>query len=331
MKRLFNTEGNDLGEVPLLHGNATGILNLNNVKYPSIYKLYDTMTSNFWLPEKIDMSGDDFSKLTLEEQKAFKGILSFLIFLDSVQVNVLMNFNDYFTNSEVSICLALQAYQETIHTKSYQHIIESVIPVAERDDIYDFWRTIPELANRNNNIAEAYEVFRNNPTDDSLKEALVASYVLEGLYFFNGFNFFYNLASRGLMLGTSEVISLINRDELTHCVLAAILIKELDIDSSTLQRSFEEGYEAEIEWSSFILGDSILGITTNSTEEYTKHLVNRRLKNIGLEPMFEATKNPYKHLERISNLSGGGTNKSNFFESSNTTYVQANILEDWDF
>ena len=89
-KKLFNPKGIDsINERKIIGGNTTNIFNLNNVKYSWANKLYRLMMENFWIPEKVDLTSDinDYKNLTLEEKKAFDGILSFLIFLDSVQTN----------------------------------------------------------------------------------------------------------------------------------------------------------------------------------------------------------------------------------------------------
>jgi ribonucleoside-diphosphate reductase beta chain len=73
-----------------------------------------------------------------------------------------------------------------------------------------------------------------------------------------------------------------------------------------------------------------LGITDNSIEQYSKYLSNIRLSAIGFTPLFEPVKNPYKHLDKIADLSSEGSTKSNFFESGVTAYNMASSIDGWD-
>ena len=71
----------------------------------------------------------------------------------------------------------------------------------------------------NSFIAKIYQDFIDEQSDENFAKVIIANYLLESLYFYNGFNFFYLLASRNKMVGTSDIIRLINRDELSHVVL----------------------------------------------------------------------------------------------------------------
>lgn len=228
-KKLFNVSGNDdITNRRMVGGNVTNLFNLNNVKYQWANKLYRLMMENFWIPEKVSLFDDKraYDELTPAEQKAYDGILSFLVFLDSIQTNNLPNISDYITAPEVNLILAIQTYQEAVHSQSYAYIIESIIPAAKREEIYNKWREDKVLLERNKYIAEIYQDFIDNRNDKNFARVLVANFLLEGLYFYNGFNFFYNLAARSLMIGTADEIKYINRDELTHCVILPILSKK---------------------------------------------------------------------------------------------------------
>ena len=197
-KKIFNPEGNDtVQERRVLSGNVTNIFNLNNVKYAWANKLYRIMMENFWIPEKISLSEDarQYANLTTQEKKAYDGILSFLTFLDSIQTNNLPNISSYITAPEINLILSIQTYQEAIHSQSYAYMIESIVPAAKRAEIYDFWRKDPTLFERNKYIAQIYQDFIDNQSDKYFARVLIANFLLEGLYFYNGFTFFYNLAS----------------------------------------------------------------------------------------------------------------------------------------
>ncbi len=339
-KKLFNINGNDnIADRKMIAGNVTNLFNLNNVKYQWANKLYRLMMENFWIPEKVSLFDDKraYDELTPAEQNAYDGILSFLVFLDSIQTNNLPNISDYITAPEVNLILAIQTYQEAVHSQSYAYIIESIIPAEKRETIYDRWRDDKVLLERNKYIAEIYQKFIDDRNDVNFARVLIANFLLEGLYFYNGFNFFYNLAARSLMIGTADEIKYINRDELTHCVIFANIIKEIRkerpqfFNDDEIYEMFRKATEQEIAWSNHIIGDRILGITPQTIEQYTKFMANKRLKEIGLEPIYEGfNETPYKNLEKISDTNGEGNVKGNFFEANVSSYNQSTAVEGWD-
>jgi ribonucleoside-diphosphate reductase beta chain len=340
LKKLFNPAGNDsLAERRIIGGNSTNLFNLNNVKYGWANKLYRAMMENFWIPEKIPLTNDqvDYDKMTKHEQRAFNGILSFLVFLDSIQTNNLPNISDMITASEVNLCLSVQTYQEAVHSQSYAYVIESVIPKASRDAIYDFWRKDKQLLERNSLIAKVYQNFVDDRSVENFGKVLIADYIMEGIYFYNGFNFFYNLASRNLMIGTKDVIKLIHRDENTHKVLFSKIITTIKsenpgvISNDDIYSMTREAVESEIAWAQHIIGDEILGMNAKSIEKYTKWLANANLKRIGLKEIYtDVESSPFQHLEKIADTESKGDSKGNFFESSVTAYVQSSAINGWE-
>jgi ribonucleoside-diphosphate reductase beta chain len=338
-KKLFNPQGDDsLKNRKIIGGNTTNLFNLNNVKFNWSKEMYRVMMGNFWVPEKVDLSQDvaDYKKLTKHETKAFDGILSFLTFLDSIQTNNLPNISDWITAPEISTILAIQTYQEAIHSQSYAYIIEGIIPTEKRNEIYDFWRKDKILFERNEYIANIYQNFIDNQTIENFVKVLIANYILEGLYFYNGFNFFYNLASRNLMLGVADEIRYINRDELTHVVLFKNMILEIKkehpefITQELVHELFKEATEQEIKWAQHILDNHILGINDESSHAYTQYLANLLLKMLGSEQLYPGfDKNPYAHLEKLADSENDSV-KSNFFESTVTNYNQSSNVDGWD-
>lgn len=339
-KKLFNVGGNDdIANRRMVGGNVTNLFNLNNVKYQWANKLYRLMMENFWIPEKVSLFDDKraYDELTAAEQTAYDGILSFLVFLDSIQTNNLPNISDYITAPEVNLVLAIQTYQEAVHSQSYAYIIESIIPAAKREDIYNKWREDRVLLERNKYIAEVYQDFIDNRNDKNFARVLVANFLLEGLYFYNGFNFFYNLAARSLMIGTADEIKYINRDELTHCVIFANIIREIRqerhdfFNDEEIYEMFARATEQEINWSNHIIGNQVMGITPATIEQYTKFMANKRLKEIGLQPLYEGfDTNPYRQLENIADTNGAGSVKGNFFEANVSSYNQSTAIEGWE-
>lgn len=337
---IFNPQGDDrIENRTIWFGNTTNLMQLNDVRYSWAIGLYQQMRENFWIPQKLDITQDvtDYWNLTNDERRAFEGILSYLTFLDSVQTCNIPHLKSSITAPEISLCMAEQISQEGMHNHAYQYMIETIIPSEKRDKVYDFWRTDKVLAGRCEFIARMYQKYIDHPTEENYFIALLADYLLESLYFYNGFIYFYNLAARMLMPGSADIFKMINRDELSHVRLYQRLIPEamrsLPHSLDQIYEMFDTAVQHECRWTNHIVGDNILGITQSSTERYTKYLANIRLRAIGLDPLYtdpEYSKSPYTHLEKFSDTKKDGNTKANFFESSVTSYVMSSGVAGWE-
>lgn len=309
-------------------GETTGISNLNDVKYDWVAPTYRIMVGNHWVPEKVDLSKDKVSirDLTPEEDEAVQNTLSFLIFLDSFQTNNLPNIKDFITSPAVGNLIAIQLFQEVIHTQSYQLLLDALYPFMTREEIYNKWRTNDVLKARNKYIAAIAEEFLASPTMENMKRVLIANFALEGIYFYQGFNFFYQLASRNRLVQTAKMIRYIENDEVTHLGLFSNIIREemdpTGVDKQLIIDTITEAVAHEIEWTASVYGNRILGITEDSSAGYVKWLANDRLARLGIEPIFEGAVNPYKHLD--------GQRRENFFESTISEYSKAETAGGWD-
>lgn len=330
-KTIFNEAGDDSATSrSIINGSTTGIMNLNSVKYQWAPKMYRIMVNNFWIPEKISLVDDKVTvkELTKDEMIAFKNTLSFLIALDSMQVNNLPNLADYITAPEVSGLFTIQAFQELIHSQSYQYILGELFPSTEREEIYNYWRQNPLLLKRNKFIASQYQQFIDNKTPENFKRALAANFALESIYFYNGFQFFYQLAARNKVANVAKMIKYIENDEVTHVSMFANIIREVfdlnnEDDRTILLDTLIQAAEQEIEWGKEIYGDRILGISTQSTETYVKYLTNQRTKLLGLGVAYRGvTKNPYEYLNTEK--------RENFFETKVTEYSRSEAVDGWD-
>ena len=338
---IFNAKGNDdVQNRTIIKGNSTGLFQLNSTKYSWAKNLYQVMVGNFWLPEKVWGLGEDGvqfkNELSADEQRAYKGILSFLIFLDSIQTVNLPNFSEYITAPEVNLILSIQAYQEAIHSQSYATILETVVDSEDRDEIYYFWKTDKHLLERNEFIWGIYQDFIDKPSDKNFFRGVIGNFLLESIYFYNGFAFFDTLADQAKMVATDRMINYIRRDELTHVTIFANIIKEIktefpDIyDEQMIYDMMKVAVDQEITWSKHILGKNIIGMGHENIENYTKWLANERLSMLGLKPLYDnVTANPYKHLDRLQDNNG---EKGNFFESTVTNYAQSSAMNgSWEF
>jgi ribonucleoside-diphosphate reductase beta chain len=337
---IFNPAGDDCVENRTIwFGNTTNLMQLNDVRYSWAVGLYQQMRENFWIPQRLDITQDvtDYWNLTDEERYAFDGILSYLTFLDSVQTCNIPHLKSSVTAPEISLCMAEQISQEGMHNQSYQYMIETIIPSERRNQVYDFWRTDSVLRDRCEFIAGLYQKYIDDPSQENYFIALVADYLLEGLYFYNGFIYFYNLASRMLMPGSADIFKMINRDELSHVRLYQKIIPEaMTIFTHSVEQiyeMFDSAVNYECLWTNHIVGNNILGITEHSTEQYTKYLANSRLRAIGLDPLYtdaKYSKSPYTHLERFSDTKKEAHTKANFFEATVTSYVMSSGISGWD-
>ncbi len=337
-KPLFNEFGDtETSKKRMINGNTTNLNDFNNMKYTWVSDWYRQGMNNFWIPEEINLAQDlkDYKKLEETERIAYDKILSFLIFLDSIQTANLSNINNYITASEVNLCLTIQAFQEAVHSQSYSYMLDTICSPEKRNEILYQWKDDKILLERNKFIGDQYNTFLEDPTKHNLLRTIMANYILEGIYFYSGFMFFYNLERNGKMPGSAQEIRYINRDENTHLWLFRNIIKELqkeepEIFTEELKNELRDmvkiGVENEIAWGHYVIGDSIKGINKKLIEEYIKYLGNMRLTAIGLEKLYEGyDENPAEWVDRQADANSV---KTDFFEAKSTAYAKAATLID---
>jgi ribonucleoside-diphosphate reductase beta chain len=336
--KLFNPDA-DVSERKLIGGNTTGVMILTNNKYSWSSKLYKAMMSNFWIPEEIKLATDaaQYKKLTSDEQDAFDKVISFLVFMDSLLTSALPNIADYVTLPEVRLLLTIHAFQEALHSQSYGYILETVVPAEKRRKIYDIAITDEHLKKRNEHITSYYQMFMDFPTTTNFIRVIFANYLLESLFFYSGFSFFYNLARNGKMTGVGTEIKYINRDEVTHMTLFQNIFKELEKEYPEDFRGFalsefremtRVAVEHEIEWSEYAFGDRIQGLSSHLIAQYIKYTANQRLKNLKIEILYpEVTKNPLPFINKMSSFND---TKTDFFEEKPINYSKSGADLDLD-
>ena len=229
-KPLFNPGGDtDVLKRRMIGGNTTNLKDYNNLKYPWVSDWYRQAMNNFWIPEEINLSQDikDYPKLEKAERKAYDKILSFLVFLDSIQTANLPCVGEYITANEVNLCLNIQTFQECVHSQSYSYMLDTICSPEGRMDILYQWKTDEHLLKRNTFIGDCYNEFQTKKDARTLLKVMMANYVLEGIYFYSGFMFCYNLSRNGKMPGSAQEIRYINRDENTHLWLFRNILIEL--------------------------------------------------------------------------------------------------------
>lgn len=178
-----------------------------------MYKLYKVLLLNHWIADEIPMAKDaqQFALLPAEEQRTFKINIGLLAVLDSMQTMFVGDVKRYFTDSSLEAIAAIIGQQEVVHNQSYSYVLSSIVSEQEQREIFEYWKSDPVLLERNTFISDIYQKFRDEPSPQTFFEALVADLILEGIFFYSTFAFFYNLARDQKMMGTSQMVSYIQR------------------------------------------------------------------------------------------------------------------------
>ncbi|UQD52250.1 ribonucleotide-diphosphate reductase subunit beta [Bacillus methanolicus] len=323
----------------IINGKSSGILNWNDIAYPQMYNLYQTLLSNFWKAQEINMQDDikQWDLLSKIEQDVFLRINTQLASLDSLQTPTMSQVMDYVTDSSFKAIFAVISQQEAVHNESYSYILSSLVPLSEQNHRFNQAKNDPIVQKRNQLILDAYESFRENPTPLNLFKLGVNSINLEGIYFYAGFAFFYNLARQQKMLKTSTMISYIQRDEMQHAYFISQFIRILLSENPELNTAENIDYiyhtigqavQLEKEWAYFILKD-IDGIDLYEFNGYTEYLANKRLRQLGLQNLYKDRDNPMPWIHVFSDEMINET-KSDFFEQKSRTYTKVTQSNGFD-
>ena len=337
---LFNPSGDiDLRLRRMIGGNTTNLNDFNNMKYSWVSACLRQAMNNFWIPEEINLSLDftDYPRLDKAERTAYDKILSFLVFLDSLQSNNLPTVSEYITANEVNLCLHIQAFQECIHSQSYSYMLDTICSPEERNDILYQWKTDEHLLNRNKFIGDCYNEFHEKRDKFSLMKTLIANFILEGIYFYSGFMFFYNLSRNGKMSGSAQEIRYINRDENTHLWLFRSIILELKKEEPDMftpekikvyEDMMREGVKQEIAWGQYVIGNDVQGLNAQMVSDYIQYLGNLRWSGLGFGFLYEENQKEPENMKWVSQYSNANMVKTDFFEARSTAYAKSTALED---
>ena len=339
-KPLFNPGGDtDVRLRRMIGGNTTNLNDFNNLKYPWVSDWYRQAMNNFWIPEEINLAQDvkDYPNLSQAERTAYDKILSFLVFLDSIQTANLPNIGEYITANEVNLCLSIQAFQECVHSQSYSYMLDTICSPTQRDEILYQWKTDEHLLRRNTFIGDLYNEFQEKRDPVTLLRVLMANFILEGVYFYSGFMFFYNLSRNGKMPGSAQEIRYINRDENTHLWLFRSILLELQKEQpelfslenvEMLRQMLEEGVRQEIAWGHYVIGDAVPGLTSRMVTDYIRYLGNLRWSSLGFGTLFEGCEREPADMAWVSQYSNANMVKTDFFEAKSTAYAKSTALVD---
>ena len=320
----------------------TDINQLAPFKYPWAWNFFLNANKNHWTPLDINMAQDvtDYRhKLTVEEKHVYENVLSYLTTSDILAMrNIGLAVMEKMSAPELQIYQARQVYEESLHTWTYQHCIETI--GLNQSEIYNRYRVVPEINQKicmaNNRLDSVLRSDIDLKDPDELRN-FVLSYmyfaaIFEGCWFYNGFSPVFALQRRGLMKGTAEQFQYIMRDEVMHAAFGIRVVKQiiqeenLKPDKKEIREMWDEAYEAEKAYTNYILRDQILGYSAEMHLGQFKYIANRRANQLGLdEEPFPEAESTLPWLDEQANL----RKEKNFFETRVTEYQTGGALN-WD-
>lgn len=217
---IINVKNIDTTKQPLFFGEPLGLQRYDNPKYKKIDQSFADQLSFFWRPNEIDITldGQQFRELTEDEQFIFTQNLAYQTTLDSCQSRGIPHLIEHVSNPELEAAAKAWEFYETIHSFSYTYIIKNVY--SNPSEVFDNMLETPELLQRATSVTKQYDDLINSIGTEDLHEAkkklyltLISINILEGIRFYVSFVCSYAFAERGKMMGNSQIIGLINRDE----------------------------------------------------------------------------------------------------------------------
>ncbi|MDR2260947.1 MAG: ribonucleotide-diphosphate reductase subunit beta [Azoarcus sp.] len=319
--------------------NGRGDINqLAPFKYPWAWEFFLTANRNHWTPTEINMAQDvqDYRhKLTPAEQHMFENVLAYLTTSDILAMrNIGLAVMEKMTAPELQIYQARQVYEESLHTWTYQHCIETLN--LDQEDIYNRYRVVPAihgkiaLANRRLEkvLCSGLDLTNRETLHEFALSYLFFAGIFEGCWFYNGFSPIFALQRRGLMKGTAEQFQYIMRDEVLHCAFGLRVIRELlheenlTLDPGTVAALWQETEAAENAYAHYVLRDPILGYSADLHMEQFRFVANRRARQLGFPEPFPGAKAALPWLDEQANL----RKEKNFFETRITEYQTGGSL-----
>ena len=311
-------------------------INWNSVADDKDLEVWDRLTGNFWLPEKIPVSNDIPSWNTLkdEEKQATMRVFTGLTLLDTIQgtVGAISLLPDATSLHEEAVLTNI-AFMESVHAKSYSNIFMTLADTPAINDAFR-WSEENEYLQRKAKIILGYY-----EGEDPLKRK-IASVMLESFLFYSGFYLPLNWSVHSKLTNTADLIRLIIRDEAVHGYYIGYKYqrsietlpeeKREELKAFTFELLFEL-YENEVEYT-HDLYDAV-GLSED-VKKFLRYNANKALMNLGYEALFpkdETDVNP----AILSALSPNADENHDFFSGSGSSYVMGKAVntedEDWDF
>ena len=327
-------------------------------KYPIFEKLINQQLGFFWRPEEVDVMRDskDFKSLTDHEKHIFTSNLKRQILLDSVQGRApAIAFGPICSNPELETWITTWTFNETIHSRSYTHIIRNIY--SDPSIIFDGLLDIKEIVDCATNISQNYDElidlnnkvstigYQNMANPEMAKYqhkkllwlALMSVNILEGIRFYVSFACSWAFAELKKMEGNAKIIKLICRDENLHLAGTQHMIKILvqdDPDFAKIREEtkdqciklFMDAAEQEKAWAEYLFKDgSMIGLNAKLLSDYVEWVTNRRLTAVGLPLQYKTGSNPLPWT--LKWISGGEVQVAPQ-ETEITSYVVGGVKKD---
>ena len=313
MKSIINKKNVDTTKQPLFFGEGLNLQRYDKFRYKKLFDLFLQQMSFFWRPEEVDLSGkekNDFITLTDHEKFIFTKNLSYQILLDSVQGRGISHLLEDCSSPEVEAYCRAWEFFETIHSYSYTYIIKNVY--ANPSEVFDKVLTDKEVLKRTASVTRYYDDLIESVGDSNVDNrkkklylTLVSINILEGVRFYVSFACAYAMAQNKKMEGNAKIILLINRDENLHLAFTQTILKLLRDNKDegfqhivkecedTVIQMYTDAAKEETDWAKYLFKDgSILGLNEKILTQYMQHLTNKRMRGIGLQPIFDDCPNP---------------------------------------
>jgi len=333
-KTVFNREQVDFTKQHMFFGEDQNTQRYDTFRFPVFDKLNQTMLGYFWRPEEVSLQKDraDFQNFRPEEKHIFTSNLKYQTLLDSVQGRgPCLAFLPHVSLPELEGCIVTWDFFETIHSRSYTHIMKNVYP--NPSEVLDHILNDDEIIKRAISVTKNYDAFtgaadafihRKEGTMRDVKKkmflAMMNVNILEGLRFYVSFACTFAFGELKKMEGSAKIISLIARDESQHLALSSHVIKNWmrgddDPEMAKIAKECEaEVYEMwkacvleEKAWAKHLMKDgSIIGLNERLLGDYVEYIANRRLKALGYSTIFDAstTQNPLPWTQHWLSSSG---------------------------
>jgi len=325
------------------------IARYDQVKYPQLEKITDKQLGFFWRPEEVDVSKDkkDFGELTAHEKHIFTSNLKRQILLDSVQGRAPnLAFLPICSLPEVETWIETWSFFETIHSRSYTHIIRNIYP--NPSEVFDTMLDIKEITKCGTDISKYYDEliadnnYATNKMDHkrSLYMCMMSANALEGIRFYVSFACSWAFAELKKMEGNAKIIKFIARDENTHLAATTVMIRNLikeDKDFEKIAKKYEDivvqlfvdVIEQEKEWARYLFKDgSMIGLNGTILENYVEWIGCKRMRALGLPcPYTVPQMNPLPWTEKW--ISGGNVQVAPQ-ETEISSYVVGGVKQDVD-
>jgi ribonucleoside-diphosphate reductase beta chain len=319
----------------------------DELKYPQLDKIAEKQLGFFWRPEEVDISKDkkDFDSLTEHEKHIFTSNLKRQIVLDSVQGRAPnLAFLPIASLPEVENWIECWSFFETIHSRSYTHIIRNIYP--SPGAVFDGILNVKEINSCAESIGSYYDdliTCNAGPTNKmdhkrAIWMAMMSANALEGVRFYVSFACSWAFAELKKMEGNAKIIKFIARDENTHLAATTTMLKLLvkeDNDFAKIAKEMENAsiklyidvIEQEKAWAQYLFKDgSMIGLNARLLSDYIEWIGCKRMRAIGLHCPYTVTQmNPLPWTEKWI---GGGNVQVAPQETEITSYVTGGVKQD---